>query len=121
MRSMSILHRFATIAWRGALYAFLVLLLDAVALGLDSLILGRNAFHFFTLITLGESALFFLIGGAVDVGGSISFHKVMNHVSKRETYWSTENHRNAQSRAGTVIFAGVILFALSFALAYPLN
>ena len=118
---MNLLQRFAVVARKGGMYACLVMLLDAAALGLDSLFLGRNMYHFFTLMTLMESALLFLIGGAMDVGGSVSFHKLMNHVSKKETDWSTEGHLTAQSRAAPIVLAGVILFVLSFVLAYPLN
>ncbi len=118
---MNLLQRFAVIARKGGVYACLIVLLDAVALGLDSLILARNMFHFFTLMTLMESALLFLIGGAIDVGGSLSFHKLMSHVSKAQSDWSPQGHRNAQSRTAPIVLAGVILFVLSFALAYPLN
>ncbi len=118
---MKLLSRVAMIGRKGAVYSGLVLLMDGAALGIDSLILSRNMFHFFTLMMLMESALLFLIGGAVDVGGSVSFRKLMNHVSKTERDWSTEGHRNAQSRAAPTVLAGVILLVLSFALAYPLN
>ncbi len=118
---MNLLSRVAMIGRKGAVYSGLILLLDGAALGTGSLILLRNMFHFFTLMTLMESALLFLIGGAIDVGGSVSFHKLTNHVSKPERGWSTEGHRNAQSRAAPIVLAGVILLVLSFALAYPLN
>jgi hypothetical protein len=78
-------------------------------------------FHFFTLLTLIESALLFLIGGVIDIGRSLSFHKLMDHVSKTESDWSFDGHRRAQVKAAPIIMAGVILFVLSFILAYPLN
>ncbi len=118
---MNLLSRVAVIARKGGVYSGLILLLDGAALGIDSLILSRNMFHFFTLMMLMESSLLFLIGGAMDVGGSVSFQKLMNHVSKTESDWSTKGHRNAQSRAAPIVLAGVILLVLSFALAYPLN
>ena len=118
---MKLFSRIIPIARKGAAYSALFLLGDLVALGLDSLILGRNMFHFFTLLTLIEAALLFVIGGALDVGGSLSFHKMMHHVSKTEGEWSAEGHKSALSRAAPIILAGFILFVLSFALAYPLN
>ncbi len=118
---MSLLWRFAFAAKKGAVYAFFLLVFDVLVLGLYSVILGRSMLHFFTLATLLESAALFLMGGALDVGGSLSFHKLMDHVSKTETEWSAESHRRAQSSAAFLIVAGAILFVLSFALAYPLN
>ncbi len=113
--------RLIPIARKGAIYSALFLLGDMGALGIDSVILGRNMFHFFTLMTLMESALLFLMGGALDVGGSLSFHKMMGHVSKSEKKWNADSHKIAQSRAVPIVLAGVVLFVLSFALAYPLN
>jgi len=60
------LHRFANIVKQGLLYSGIILFSDAVGLGLDSLILGRNMFHYYTLFTLAQAALLFLVGGAVD-------------------------------------------------------
>lgn len=103
------------------MYSGLILISDALALALDSLILGRNMFHYFTLVTLGEAALLFIVGGALDVGGSLSFTKVMGHMSKTNTTWNAEGHRKTQSKVVPIILAGILLLVLSFALAYPLN
>lgn len=118
---MKISWDIANITRKAALYSGLILISDAVGLGMDSLILGRNMFHYFTLLTLVEAALLFLIGGALDVGGSLSFTKVMNYVGKTNTIWSADGHRRAQSKAAPIIVAGIFFLALSFALAYPLN
>jgi hypothetical protein len=93
---MKLFSGITTIARKGAAYSALFLFGDMVALGIDSLILGRNMFHFFTLTTLMEAALLFIMGGALDVGGSLSFHKMMNHVSKTEGEWNAAEHKNAQ-------------------------
>lgn len=105
----------------GSLYAGILLGCNAAALAIDSIVIGRNMFHYFTLFTLAEAALLFLVGGGLDIGGSLSFSRVMDYVSKREGSWTTGGHERAQSRAATFIVAGIILFLLSFALAYPLN
>lgn len=118
---MTRLSRLAAIAQKAAIYALILLLLNATGLGLYSLMLGRSMMHFFTLITLLESAGFFLVGGAMDVGGSLSFRKLTNNMSKTQSEWSMEDHRQAQSSAAPLIVAGVILLVASFALAYPLN
>ncbi len=115
-------HRSAVNILRsGALYSGIILFSDAVGLGLDSMFLGRNMFRYFTLFTLIEAALLFLMGGAIDVGGSLSFSKVRDKVTKAEKVWSAEGHRRAQSRAAPFIVTGIILFLISFALAYPLG
>ena len=106
---------------RGGLYTGVVLLSDAIALGMESVLLGKNMFHYFTLFTLLEAAMLFLVGGGLDIGGSLSFRRVMDHVSKKESTWSVEGHRRTQSRALPLILSGIILLVLSFALAYPLN
>jgi hypothetical protein len=108
-------------AKKGGLYAGVLLLSDAIALGIDSVLLGKNLFHYFTLFTLVEAAILFLVGGAMEFGGSLSFRRVMDYVSKTESAWSIEGHQKAQSRALPLIVAGIILLVLSFALAYPLN
>jgi hypothetical protein len=106
---------------KGGLYAGIMLLSDTIGSAVGSIILWRNMFHYFTLFTLVEAAVFFLIGGAVDIGGSLSFRRIMDHVSKKEGAWSTEAHRQAQSRAFPFVVTGIILLVLSFILAYPLN
>ena len=106
---------------RGGLYAGVALFCDAIALSIDTVLLNKNMFHYFTLFTLTEAALLFLAGGALDIGGSLSFRRVMDHVAKKESSWTLDGHRKAQSRALPLIMTGVILLLLSFALAYPLN
>jgi hypothetical protein len=111
----------ASVVKRGALYSAVLLFSNAVGLALDSLIVGRNMIHYYTLFTLAEAALLFLVGGAMDVRGSLSFSRVRDHVTKSEKAWSADAHRKAQSKAAPFIVGGLILLALSFALAYPLN
>lgn len=109
------------LAKRGALYTALILLSDSVALALDSVLLSRNMFHYFTLFTLAQAGLLFFFGGAVDIAGSLSVTKVKDRVTKSEHDWSEESHRKAQSRAAPFIMTGVFLSIFSFVLAYPFN
>lgn len=106
---------------KGLLYAIMVLVLDAAALGIDSLILVRNMFHYLTLLTLGEAALLFLVGGGLDIGSSLAFNRLMDYMSKKNTAWSMDEHRKAQWKAAPIIVAGILLLGISYALAYPLN
>lgn len=106
---------------RGGLFTAVVLLSDAIALGIDSVVLGKNMFHYFTLFTLLEAAMLFLAGGGLDIGSSLSFRSVTDHVSKKESTWSVEGHRRTQYRTLALILSGIILLVLSFALAYPLD
>jgi hypothetical protein len=118
---MTGLRSLADFLKHGSFYACFLVGCDAAALGTDSVIFSRNLFHYFTLFTLAEAALLFLMGGGWDISGSLSFSRIMDHVAKREHAWSVERHRRAQSTATAFIVAGVILLLLSFALAYPLN
>lgn len=118
---MNLLSGLKPIVTKGAVYTAIILGGDTIGLLIASLLFLKNMFHFFTLLTLLQAALLFLIGGALDMGGSLSFHKLMGRVSKTESDWNAVGHRKAQVKAAPIILAGVILFVLSFALAYPLN
>ena len=102
------------------LYSGVILFADFIAFGIDSLLFGRNLFHYFTLFTLAEAGLLFLAGGAVDVSGSVSYHNIL-HASKPGPAWSTDHHRKTASRAIPLVLAALFLLVASFLLAYPLN
>lgn len=94
---------------------------NAIALSIDSLLLGHNLFRYFTLFALGEAGIFFLMGGALDVSGSVSYHVLKEHGSKTGLSWNTERHKRSQARAAPLVGTGLLLLAASFLLAYPLN
>jgi len=102
-------------------YAGLILLADFAAFSLIALLLGRRVFHNFTLFTLSEAGLLFLIGGAVDIAGSSSFAIVMKKKKDGGEPRNIDEHKGAQSKAATFVVAGLFLLLVSFLLAYPLN
>lgn len=102
-------------------YTLFVLSANAIALTIDSLLLGHNMLHYFTLFTLGEAGILFLMGGALDVSGSVSYHVLKEHGSKAGPSWNAEHHRRSQTRAAPLVATGLLLLATSFLLAYPLN
>ncbi len=102
-------------------YTALIVFADTLGLGADSTLLGKSLFHYFTMLTLAQAAILFVLGGAFDVTGSLSFANIVDHLTKTHSPWSTETHRKAQSKAVPFVVAGIFLLALSFALAYPLN
>jgi hypothetical protein len=94
---------------------------DTAAIGLDSLLLGRNMLHYFTLFTLVEAGIFFLLGGALDVSGSVTYNVLKHHGSKTEPDWNVDHHRKSQIKAAPYVVTGLFLLIASFLLAYPLN
>lgn len=106
---------------RSATYVVLVLFADMIGFGLPSIALGRNSFHYFTLVVLVEAGLLFLIGGAIDFTGSLSYRRLADHASRAERSWSFGHYTQKQESTVAYVLAGVVLLAVSFALAYPLN
>jgi hypothetical protein len=94
---------------------------DAIGLAIPSIILYRSMFHYYTALTLIESAVLFVVGGLMDVSGSISFKRTIGHLSKIEKDWDAKEHKQTQQKAAPYIVTGILLFAISFILAYPLN
>jgi len=99
----------------------MIVFADAAGLAIPSIILYRNLFHYYTAVTLVESGLLFLVGGLMDIRGSISFRLTADRVSKVGKDWDVKAHKQAQLKAAPYILAGVQLLAISFILAYPLN
>lgn len=106
---------------KSGLYTCLLLFADTIAIGIQSIVLSRNMSHYFTLLTMFEAALLFLIGGAIDVTGSITYRRIADRLNKTEENRKFNNYDQKQIRAIPYIATGIILLALSFVLAYPIN
>jgi len=109
------------LAKRASTYTTLILFADSAALALDSLLLSKNMFRYLTLFMLGQAGLLFFVGGLMDIGGSLSFTRMIDRVTKSNHDWSAEHHKRTQMRAAPLIVTGALLAVLSFLLAYPLN
>lgn len=106
---------------RSAKYVVLLLFADMIGIGSPSIVLGRNFFHYFTLVVLVEAGLLFLIGGAIDFTGSLAYRRLADHASRTEKSWSLGHYTQKQESTVAYVFAGVVLLGLSLTLAYPLN
>jgi len=111
-----------TILRRSAVYVLSLLLADLVGVGFSSIVLYRNLFHYFTLVLLIEGGLLFLVGGAADFAGSLTYRRLMDHGKDNSgKSWSFTHYTQKQMSVAVYVVTGVILLLLSFALAYPLN
>jgi hypothetical protein len=102
-------------------YVVLLSLVDVVGLEIPSLFLGRHLLHYFTLVLLVEAGLLFLIGGTLDFTGSLAFRRLADHASGARKAWNFGHYKKKQEGIAVLVLAGLILLALSFLLAYPLN
>lgn len=100
--------------WKCARYVCIILLADAVVIAATSILLGRNLFHYFTLLTFLEAGMLFLAGGAVE-WGHIWFTRI------RKEKQSFDQHEKTKLRAALYIAIGIMLFLISYILSYPLN
>ncbi len=71
---------------------------------------GLLASNFFTIITLVETGVAFLIAGAVAFSGSVLPSKAREQILKSGEQWSMEKLRKGEKRANKFIVLGVILF-----------
>jgi hypothetical protein len=79
----------------------------------------QDLFHYYTLLTLIEAALVFLVAGAIDIAGSVSFRRITRPRRKIERSF-VDVQKDAQQIA-TYVATGVVLLVVSFALAYVPN
>ena len=106
---------------KSAAYVLLLLFADIIGIALLSILLYRNLFHYFTLVLLGEAGLLFLMGGAADFSGSLTFRRLMDRARGTQKSWSFTHYRQKQMSIAAFVVAAIVLLVLSFALAYPLN
>ena len=108
-----------TVLRKCALYVCLVVLVDAIGIEITTIMVGRDLFHYFTFLTLVQAGLMFLVGGALDLGGSLSFARLTK--AKKDKSWTFDRHEREQLRAAPYIATGIALLGISFILAYPLK
>ncbi len=106
---------------RSALLTCAITFADAAGTAAASILFLQNFFHYYTLLTLLQAALLFLIGGAKDLSGSLAFTRIFNDIDKTKKAWMFDGHRQAQERAAPYVVTGTILLVLSFVLAYSLS
>ncbi|MGP8070269.1 MAG: hypothetical protein ACLP5V_10300 [Candidatus Bathyarchaeia archaeon] len=106
---------------RSALLTCGITLADATGIAAASILLLQNLFHYYTLLTLLQAALLFLIAGAKDLSGSLAVIRIFNGINQTKRAWTIDGHRQAQEMAAPYVVTGIILLVLSFILAYPLG
>ena len=101
--------------------AAVIMFADAVGVAAGSTVLRLNLIHYYTLILLVQAGLLFVVGGALDVGGSLGFARIVDRVNRTKKSWTINKHEQAQQRAAPYILTGILLLVFSVILAYPLN
>ena len=71
---------------------------------------GFSVTNFFSLVTLLETALFLLIGGALAFLGAASTHKIREQMDKHSGQWTIERLRKSEKRANKYLLLAAILF-----------
>jgi hypothetical protein len=73
---------------------------------------------YFSKITLLETGVAFLVGGAIAFSGSIFPSKAKEYALKSDDKWSIERLRKSEKRANKYIFLAIILFVESIMISF---
>jgi hypothetical protein len=73
---------------------------------------------YFSKITLIETGVSFLVGGALAFSGSILSSKTKEYVLKSDEQWSIEKLRKSERKANKYIILAVILFVESILISF---
>jgi hypothetical protein len=65
---------------------------------------------YFSKITLLQTGIAFLVGGAVAFSGSLSSNKTKEYIRKSHEQWSLEKLRKSEKRANKYIALAILLF-----------
>lgn len=101
----------------------IIIVIDLIVLAVWLLLQSANLVasvrrDFFTVLLLLESALVFLMGGAVAMSASIFPTKIREYFFRSKEKWSTEKHRKSEARANLYVLVGIFLFLESVGLAF---
>jgi len=106
---------------KSTLLTCVIMFADAVGVAVGSIVLKLYLFHYYTLIMFAQAGLLFLVGGALDVSGSLGFARITDRINGTKKSWSISEHNQAQQIAAPYIVTGILLLVLSFILAYLLK
>jgi hypothetical protein len=104
------------LSWRSAL--IWMLKANLVVWAFNAIIFGIfyfshvafSAANYFTLITLLESGISLLIGGAIAVSGSALTRKVLEQPGKPNEPWSVEKLKKSEKKANKYLILAAVLF-----------
>jgi hypothetical protein len=94
-----------------AVNAFLLVILISLGYPLNGLVSS----DYFSKITLLETGICFLVGGAIAFSGSISSSKTKEYIRRSDEQWSIEKLRRSEKKANKYIALAIILFSESLA------
>ena len=114
-------RRFFLTIKKSVLLVCMIMLVDAIGTAAGCVLLRQNLVPYFTLLTMVESAVLFLLGGAQDLAGSLAFSKVIKRINRTKKEWRLEEHVEIHERAAIFVTSGIMLLILSFVLAYSLG
>ena len=73
---------------------------------------------YFSKITLLETGICFLVGGAIAFSGSISSNKTKEFIRKSNEQWSIDKLRKREKRANKYIALAILLFVESLIVSF---
>jgi hypothetical protein len=79
---------------------------------------GLTSSGFFSKITLLETGICFLIGGAIAFSGSVLPSKTKEYIRKSDERWSIEKLRKSEKRANKYIALAILIFVESLAVSF---
>lgn len=93
-------------------------LLFSILVLLGSSLANLVSSHYFSIITLLETGVAFLVAGALAFSGSISTNKAKEYVRKSDEKWSVDKLKESEKKANRYIVLAVILFAESIMISF---
>ena len=104
---------------RGNLVVWSVnVLLFVILVSLGSVLSGLVSSGYFSKMTLLETGICFLVGGAIAFSGSVSSSKIKEYIRKSDERWSIERLRKSEKRANKYIVLAILLFAESLIVSF---
>jgi hypothetical protein len=99
---------------KGNLIIWALNVLLFAVLGLSGYGLSDMAFSsYFSKITLAETGVAFIVGGAFAFSGSVLTSKTKEHLLKSDEQWSIEKLKSSEKKANKYILLAAVLFAES--------
>jgi hypothetical protein len=83
-----------------------------------SILSGLVSSGYFSKITLLETGICFLVGGAIAFSGSVSSSKTKEFIRKSNEQWSIDKLRKSEKRANKYIALAILLFVESLIVSF---
>jgi hypothetical protein len=93
-------------------------LLFVILVSSGSALSGLVSSGYFSKMTLLETGICFLVGGAIAFSGSVSSSKTKEYIRKSDERWSIEKLRKSEKRANKYIVLAILLFVESLIVSF---